>query len=402
MEDPKAPVLKNPNLHIIFLITLMAVMGVTSITPAFPMIIRELQITPQEIGLLITAFTIPGIFLTPFMGILADRYGRKNILVPMLLIFSIFGFLCTFTKNFEILILFRVLQGIGASSLGSINVTLIGDIFSGNQRAAAMGYNSSVLSVGTAAYPAIGGAIALAGWNYPFMLPILALPVAILIIYRLNNPEPDAPKSMRQYLQNTWRNINRKMVWGLFTINILIFVVLYGSILTYFPIYLAQKFNSSSLVIGLVMTIMSLSTAITSSRVGYLAKRIQPKFLLITSFCIYTLSFILYPNAHGWGLIILAAVMSGMAHGVSLPNIQNLLVGMAPLQERAAFMSLNSMVLRIGQTLGPIFMGLVYTLFNIGATFYAASVIAVIMVVITILVMRLDHREDPSVKTDGN
>jgi ACDE family multidrug resistance protein len=385
MQESTGPLLKNPNLHIIFLVTLMAVMGVASITPAFPMIIRELQITPREIGLLITAFTIPGIFLTPFLGILADRYGRKTILVPMLIVFGVFGFLCTFTKNFEILILLRVLQGIGGSALGSINITLIGDIFSGDRRATAMGYNSSVLSIGTAAYPAIGGAIALAGWNYPFVLPILALPVALLVVYRLKNPEPGPPTSMKKYLQNTWRNINKSMVWGLFTINILIFVVLYGSILTYFPIYLEQKFNSSSLVIGLVMTVMSLSTAITASRVGYLVKRIPPKYLLIISFCIYAVSFVIYPLAPGWGLIIVASVMAGMAHGISIPNIQNLLVGRAPLQERAAFMSLNSMVLRIGQTLGPILMGLVFTLFDIHATFYAASILALVMVSLTII-----------------
>ncbi len=385
MQENTGPVLRNPNLHIIFLITLMAVMGVASITPAFPMIIKELQITPREIGLLITAFTIPGIFLTPFIGILADRYGRKTVLVPMLVMFGVFGFLCTFTKSFEIIIILRILQGVGGSALGSINVTLIGDIFSGNQRAAAMGYNSSVLSIGTAAYPAIGGAIALAGWNYPFVLPILAVPVALLVIYRLKNPEPDRPKSMKEYLRSTWKNVNQSKVWGLFTINILIFVVLYGCLLTYFPIYLAHKFNSSSLVIGLVMTVMSLSTAITASRVGYMVKRIQPKFLLIFSFCIYAVSFFLYPLASGWPLIIVAAIIAGMAHGISMPNIQNLLVGMAPIQERAAFMSLNSMVLRIGQTLGPVFMGLVFTLFDIQATFYAAFVIALIMVTITIV-----------------
>jgi len=385
MQENTGPVLKNPNLHIIFLITLMAVMGVASITPAFPTIIRELHITPREIGLLITAFTIPGIFLTPIMGILADRYSRKVILVPMLMIFGIFGFLCTFTKDFETLIILRVFQGIGGASLGSINVTLIGDIFSGNQRATAMGYNSSVLSIGTAAYPAIGGAIAMAGWNYPFVLPILALPVGLLVLYRLKNPEPGPPKSMKEYLKSTWEKINQSKVWGLFTINILIFVVLYGSILTYFPIYLEQKFNSSSLVIGLVMTVMSLSTAITSTRIGYLVKSIKPKYLLIGSFSIYAVSFVLYPLAPGWGLIIVAAVMAGLAHGVSIPVIQNLLVGMAPLQERAAFMSLNSMVLRIGQTLGPVFMGLVFTLFDIQTTFYAASIIALLMVLITIV-----------------
>jgi hypothetical protein len=72
-------VFKNKNLYFIFGVTLIAMMGVASITPAFPDIIRYFNISPQQVGWLIVAFTLPGIFLTPFTGILADRYGRKVV-----------------------------------------------------------------------------------------------------------------------------------------------------------------------------------------------------------------------------------------------------------------------------------------------------------------------------------
>ena len=64
----------------------------------------------------------------------------------------------------------RAEQGIGASAIGSINVTLIGDLFAGRQRTTAMGFNASVLSIGTAAYPAVVGALALVAWSAPFAL----------------------------------------------------------------------------------------------------------------------------------------------------------------------------------------------------------------------------------------
>ena len=67
----------------------MAVLGVASITPAFPKIERELNITEQDAGLLITVFTLPGVFLTPVLGVLADRFGRKQILIPSLLLFGV-------------------------------------------------------------------------------------------------------------------------------------------------------------------------------------------------------------------------------------------------------------------------------------------------------------------------
>ena len=82
---------RDRNLQVIFGVTLMAVLGVTSITPAFPSIMRELGITGSQVGLLITSFTLPGVILAPFLGVLADRFGRKKILVPSLFLFAIAG-----------------------------------------------------------------------------------------------------------------------------------------------------------------------------------------------------------------------------------------------------------------------------------------------------------------------
>ncbi|MBL7972008.1 MAG: MFS transporter, partial [Prolixibacteraceae bacterium] len=165
------------NVIIIFGITLIAVMGISSITPAFPGIIRYFGISTQQVGWLIAAFTLPGVFLTPVTGILADRLGRKLVLVPSLFIFAIAGFLCSFTRDFHSLLFFLFFEGIGAAGLSSINITLIGDLYSGDKRTALMGYNASILSIGTAAYPALGGFIAALGWQYIFYLPLLAIPL---------------------------------------------------------------------------------------------------------------------------------------------------------------------------------------------------------------------------------
>jgi ACDE family multidrug resistance protein len=388
MQDKTGSVLKNPNLHIIFLVTLLAVLGVSSIAPALPLMVRELHVRPGQIGLLITVFTLPGMVLTPITGILADRYGRKAILVPSLFLFGIAGFLCTFTRTFEILLIFRFIQGLGAASLGAMNVTLIGDIFTGNQRAAAMGYNSGVLSVGAASYPAIGGSLALAGWYYPFLLPLLAIPVGLIVLFRLKNPEFEAPKSMKQYLLNTWKNINRPKVWGLFVINVLVFFVIYGTIITYFPIHLEKKFGSTTLIIGLVISSMSITTAIASSLTGYLTRRFSVRNLLLASYSVYLLVMCLIPFLDKLLLIIPVILIAGFCHGISMPNVQNLMVGMAPLTERAAFMSLNSMVLRTGQTFGPLFMGFIYSIAGTEATFFAAAGVILIMFIITFILIK--------------
>lgn len=97
----------------------------------------------------------------------------------------------------------RFFQGIGAASLGSLNVTLIGDLFTGERRGEIMAYNASILSIGTALYPAIGGALAMAGWQFPFLLPLIAIPIALIAILWLKNPEPKRQQNFKVYLQKT-------------------------------------------------------------------------------------------------------------------------------------------------------------------------------------------------------
>ena len=379
-------VIHNRNLHIVFSVTLIAVMGVTSITPAFPSIIKYFRIQPGQIGLLITFFTLPGIVLTPFMGILADRLGRKNILVPSLLLFALAGFACMFTKDFQVLLTLRFFQGAGAAALGSINITLIGDIFSGPQRIEAMGYNAGILSIGTASYPAIGGLLAHWGWYYPFILPLLAIPCALWIISCLKNPEPTDKQHLKTYLANAWKNINRAKIWGLFVINILIFVVLYGSYLSYFPLKLENRFHTDTVHIGLFMSVFSIFTAITASQIKRISRFINVKRQVIVSFSLYAISMIILSFTHSYYLLIIPIIAYGMGHGMAIPGIQTLLVGYAPMKERAAFMSINSMVLRIGQTIGPLIIGLLFSWKGLMPAFLGGAFFSLVMLSIWLLI----------------
>ena len=370
---------KDTNLLIVFGVTLMAVMGVASISPAFPKIQRELGITPNQVGLLITFFTLPGALLTPVVGIMADRYGRKKILIPSLFLFAIAGTACTFIKDFNLLLWIRAVQGIGAAALGSINSTIIGDLYEGKRRVQAMGLNASVLSIGVASYPSIGGALALIGWNYPFLLSILALPVGLFALFLLKNPEPRNSQTIKEYLSGTWSHLKNMKIAGLFSAGMLSFIIMYGAYLTYFTILMGDKFNASSLTIGIIMSVASLSNAITASQLGRIHRRLSMTTILKISFSVYALSMLLVPFMSNLWLLLVPAILSGMANGATLPSIQTSVAEIAPLEYRGAIMSLNNMMLRLGQTLGPPLIGIAYVYGGINATFFAAAGISVMV-----------------------
>ncbi|HSW40769.1 MAG TPA: MFS transporter [Acidobacteriota bacterium] len=386
--DKTTPVYKDCNLQLIFIITLFAVMGVASIAPAFPQIIRHFAVSEREVGWLVASFTLPGVFLTPVMGVLADRLGRKNILVPSLILFGIAGFSCIFADTFGQLLLIRFFQGIGAASLGSINVTLIGDLYSAPRRTEIMGYNASVLSIGTAAYPAVGGVLAMAGWQYPFVLPILAIPLGIMIVFRLKTPAAAPKQELGAYLRNTWRNINQRSVWGLFILNILAFFLIYGAYLTYLPLLMETSLRSTSLTIGLVMSLASVTMAIVSASIGKINRLFRPRMILIIGVGFYLASMVLYAFSDSYLFIMLPVLLYGFGQGMVLPTMQTLLLEFAPIEQRAAFMSINSMVLRIGQTTGPVVIGFAYALGGTQYAFLSGGVVAVIMLGIVLGMVR--------------
>ncbi|MFH1319580.1 MAG: MFS transporter [Bacteroidota bacterium] len=380
MLSSQQNILKNKNIYLIFSVTLFAVMGVASITPAFPSIIKCFSLSGKEVTLLITVFTLPGMFLAPFTGILADKYGRKTILIPSLLLFGLAGVACSFQDDFQGLLLFRFFQGLGATSLGSINITLIGDLYSGNQRTQAMGYNSSVLSIGIAVYPVVGGALATINWQYIFYLPALALPLVFIILFALDNPAVNNKVPIKEYLEKLWKTIYRKDVWGLFFINILTFIVLYGAYLSFFPIMMERRFSANPFTIGIVMSSMSLITAVTSSQLGRIRKKVAAKSLLYFCAVFYAASLFLLAFAYIWLVLIISVMFFGLVHGLLIPNIQTMLVGLAPTSERAAFMSLNSTVLRAGQTIGPVLIGFFYFDQELQYVFIAGAVVALSMI----------------------
>ncbi|MBD2002900.1 MULTISPECIES: MFS transporter [Cyanophyceae] len=382
-HNPKN-LLKDKNILIIFAISLIAVLGVSSVTPAFPNLAKALNVAPENIGLLVTAFTLPTLLLGPIIGVLADRIGRKKIIVPSLLLFGIAGTACAFVRDFNLLLLFRLLQGIGAASLLSLSVTLIGDLYAGERRTAAMGYNASVSSIGTASYPTIGGALATIGWYYPFMLPVVAIPIALVVLFALKNPEPKGERNLREYLINARRILKNRQLAGLFLASAANFVLLYGAYVTYLPQLINDTFKAQPSTIGVILSSISVAIAFTSSQLGRLARRFPETTLIRASFVFYAIALFIVPFVTNMWLLLIPTTIFGIGLGIGFPSIQTLLAALAPREYLATVIAVNGTFFGLGQTLGPLLMGIAFGIGGIHSVFFAGVGFSII----TLLVFR--------------
>ncbi|MBD1804986.1 MFS transporter [Microcoleus sp. FACHB-SPT15] len=368
--------------QIICAVSLIAVLGVASVTPAFPKLAEALEVAPQNVGWLVTAFTFPTMVLGPVIGVLADRSGRKKILVPALFLFGIAGAACAVAPNFAVLLLLRFLQGIGAAPLLSLSVTLIGDLYAGEKRTTAMGYNASVSSIGTAIYPTIGGALATLGWNYPFFLPLVAIPIGLLVLFILKSPEPQGERNLREYLRNALNILKNRQIVGLFIGSAANFILLYGAYVTYLPTLIDDSFKASALTIGLILSSVSVAIAFTSSQLGRLARRFSEGTLIRASFVFYALALLIVPFLQSLWLLLIPTTLFGVGLGIGMPSIQTLLAELAPREYLATVMSINGTFFGLGQTLGPLIMGIAFGIGGISSVFYVGVAFAFLTLVV--------------------
>ena len=366
----------NRKLGIIFGISLCGIVGISAIIPALPKIAHEFNVSLLSIGLLITAFTLPGIFLSPVMGVLSDNFGRKQVVIPCLFLFGIAGGVSFFTIDFTQLLILRFIQGIGGSGLTILAIILIGDFYDGSARVKAMGVNTSVITVGTGSFPLIGGALALIGATYPFLLLLLGVVVGFLALFLLENPENSRISSTFSYFHEFLKYLKKPQSIILFLTAIIAFIVLYGAIHTYFTLFLDVKFGLNSFQIGIFSSLLSFTIAAASSQADKIENRLSSRIILTLAFILEGISLVLIPFVDSLLLLIIPVIIFGFGFGLALPLLLTLATRLGPMELRGVLSSLIYSGIRIGQTIGPIVMGLVVLYSSIEFVFLLSAIIA--------------------------
>ncbi len=367
--------------YVAYSITLIGVMGVSAITPGLPEIARAFNINSVKASLLITAFTLPGIFFSPVTGFMADKFGRKLVISTSIFIFGFSGIICAFS-NFETMVLLRIIQGISASALVALSTTIIGDAYTGLERQKIIGYNASILTVGIAFYQLFGGFLSHFGWNYPFYIFLLAFPVGFFVLF---SKLPDVKESFN--FLDVINYLNRDML-TLFFFGFIAYSLLYGTFLAYLP-FVIYKIGGSSIIVGIIQAIMSLSTAFFAANLTRISKKLKEKIISV-GYIAYTTSLIIifFSLLMKCELcLVLSSIVFGYAQGTVLPTLQHSIVSMTEKDGRATIMSIYGSISKLGQTFGPIFYGM----FNLDIVYIVGATIAITSAVTSKQVLKMKH-----------
>ena len=181
---------------IILSASVMPIMAIISLVPVLPMLMREFASVEGSEFLVPMALTIPALcvaLFSPVAGWLSDRLGRKTLLVVALLLYAAFGIIPWFLDDLFQIIGARVALGIVEAIIMTVATALIGDYFVGERREKWIALQVAVGSIAAIALIAIGGGLGeLFGSRGPFLLYLVAIPIALAAAMILFEPEVQA------------------------------------------------------------------------------------------------------------------------------------------------------------------------------------------------------------------
>lgn len=370
---------RSPVLIAILAATLMTPLDVPLVSPVLPTIAAAFGVPESTAGLFVTVYALPGILLAPVVGSLADRLGRRVVLAGCLTLFGVAGTAIAFTGDFRVALGLRLLQGVAAGSLlSALAMTVVGDRYTGRRHDSVMGLTSATLSLATATYPLIGGALAGRAWNAPFLMYALPIPVAAVVLFGLDDRAATVDTGDRGYLREALRAVPTRRAAALYGIMFASFGLLFGGLYTALPFYLSTAFGLQSATVGAVTSGVLVVTALVSTQHGRVAATLSTRTALTSGFGLYAVGFVTVALAEGLPLLSGGLLLFGVGNGLVTPTLFTGLSTLAPDHLRGGVMSFQTTIIGLAQAVAPVAFTVLAGRFGYQHTFLGASGVAVV------------------------
>ncbi len=384
------------------------VLGNSMLIPLLPAIQSNLNISLFQAGLIITAFSIPAGIIIPFAGYLSDRYGRKIIIAPSLIIYGTGGLIAgvaalVLGKPYYVILAGRIIQGIGAGGTYQLAMALTGDIFQSQERTKALGILESSNGLGKVVSPIAGSALGLIIWYAPFFVyGFLAIPIAAAIWFIVKEPQKTQNQQydMQKYLGDLKKIFKEKGLPLLvsFLAGGIVLFILFGT-LSYISDILKSNYNIKGFSTGLLIAIPVASMAVTSYLSGlYLAKKNSHllKLAVVIGLSELTGAMAAISFVTNIYILFIALIIMGTGTGLVLPAVNTLITSAASMQERGIITCLYGSSRFFGVAIGPPAFGLV-TEFGKAPLFLSASVLTAFVAVISLILIKEDILLPPGI-----
>lgn len=363
--------------------TFINMLGVGIIGPVLPLYADSFGVSAAMVGLLISSFGIARIPINVPVGALAERIGRRPLLVAGPLLIAVSAVLSGMATSFGQLIIFRLLQGVGSAFQMTAGMIVVADISTPQDRGRTMSTYQGALLLGVGVGPIIGG---LLGEQFGFRMPFfvygaLALCAAAWAFFVVpetgslsaadtGNPvSPQKPTATlpRPSGLSLLRNRNFLLIS---LVSLAIFFTRSGTQNTILPLLGSDRLGIGPARLGYAFTAIAVINFLTISVSGVLCDRYGRKTAIVPSCILCGLAVITYALGHTYLHFMASSLLLGLGTGVGGPAPAAYVSDLDLPGGRGLTMGVYRTVSDVGMVLGPILLGALSDRFDHGTALW--------------------------------
>lgn len=344
VSHPLANILRGKVILLLASLAAISNLSTNIILPAFPDIAGQLNVTSQELGLTLSSFFITYALAQLVVGPLADRYGRKRVIAGGLFVFVAGTFWASTASSLNMLIIGRIIQGLGVCTAGVLSRAIARDLYEGETLARALSLTMIATATAPGFSPLIGSVLnTTLGWRALFVVVgITAVLIAIFYVRSIGETLP-VSRRVTHSVPAILRAYRELLTDGKFIYPALATSLLMSGLFASFgatPAILMAGIGLTSLQMGLYFAATVFVVFAAGMAAPRLAHRYGNKLITLIGFIVAIVAgalLILGPNKPGLGWYSLSMIL--FLWGMGLANPLATALTMSPFGKEAGLAS---------------------------------------------------------------
>jgi MFS family permease len=393
-ETPALPAPPVVAKRVLLIVTVAVFLDMTAfgvVIPLLPLYVQSMGGAPEHVGAIISGFAVMQLVATPLLGRLADRFGRRPVILVSLggnAVSMALTALAIEVRLLPLLIGARLLAGATAGNISACQA-VAADVTTEDERAPAMGRIGAAIGLGLVLGPVLGSLASTAAAVVPVLVAaiLVAADFAAALFWMpetrfhrtpLPGASPYRAPGVESPLGALRRSMGHHALGPVLAIIFLVFLVL-SCVQVCMPLLAYERFGwSGSMVSALFALIGLIGLVVQGGLIGPLSRRWQPRSLVIAGAVILACAMVLLSQAREpWGLIAGVALFSA-GFGVANPLLSALASQYADPERRGTVLGVAQSAGGLARVFGPVASGLLFALRGPGMPFLAAGAAAVL------------------------
>lgn len=376
------------------------VIGNTLLFPFFALYItQKFGVGMTEAGIILGTNSLAGIVGGTVGGALADRYGRRGIILFGLVVSALSGLTLGFVDKFYMFYGLSVFVGLMGSVSHPAHQAMVADLLPPEKRSEGFGILRVVANFAWIIGPTIGGFLASFNYLYLFLSDAVISTITALLVFRLipeTKPQPKEKTESESFVE-TLRGYGQAIAdrpFLAFIFASILMILVYQQMYSSLSVFLRDVHQVNPRFYGFIMSSSAVTVVLFQFSVSRFIKRYPPFLMMATATFFYMIGFTMYGFVATVPLFIVAMIIITIGEMVGMPTSNSLAAAFAPEDKRARYMAIFGFTWAVPSMIGPWAAGLVFDNFNPNYVWYISGILCVVAILAFLFLQaRLGERE---------